>query len=65
MNKSNKFHKTDFKTKKKFYNYSTIEEENISIKEIKREREHKQYRNYENALRSKNLDRLLSYEDDQ
>jgi len=65
MTKSAKFHKTDFKNKKKFFNYSSIEEENISLKEIKRDREHKQYRNYDNALRSKNLDRLLSYEDDQ
>jgi hypothetical protein len=36
----------------------------ISFKEIKRSKEQKQYRNYENALRSKNVDRLLSYEDD-
>lgn len=41
-----------------------MEEEEISLKEIKRSKEHKQYRNYENALRSKNVDRLLSYEED-
>ena len=64
MTKSAKFYKTDFKSKKKNSNYNTIEEENVSFREIKRDREHKQYRNYDNALRSKNLDRLLSYEDD-
>jgi hypothetical protein len=63
MNKSTKYHKSDIKNKKKF-NTNYIEEENVSFKEVKREREHKQYRNYDNALRSKNLDRLLSYEDD-
>ena len=64
MNKSTKFHKTEFRNKKKNFNYNTLEEENVSFREVKRDREHKQYRNYDNALRSKNLDRLLSYEDD-
>ena len=41
-----------------------MEEEEISLKDIKRSKEHKHYRNYENALRSKNVDRLLSYEED-
>ena len=65
MTKTTKFHKPEFRNKKKNYGYNTIEEENVSFREIKRDREHKQYRNYDNALRSKNLDRLLSYEDDQ
>ena len=65
MSNSSKFHKTEFRNKKKNLNTNFIEEENISFKEIKREKQHKHYRNYENALRSKNLDRLLSYEDDQ
>ena len=65
MTKTTKFHKTEFRNKKKNTGYNTIEEENVSFREIKRDREHKQYRNYDNALRSKNLDRLLSYEDDQ
>ncbi len=43
---------------------SFIDEENVSFKEIKRDRHQKQYRNYDNALRAKNLDRLLSYDDD-
>jgi len=41
-----------------------MEEEEVSLKDIKRSKEHKQYRNYENALRSKNVDRLMSYEED-
>jgi hypothetical protein len=62
MNKSNKFQKFDFKPTKKKGGY--IEEENMSFKEIKRDRSQKQYRNYDNALRSKNLDRLLSYDEE-
>lgn len=64
MNNSTKFHKTEFKNKKKNTNYSNIDEENLSFREVKREKMQKHYRNYDNALRSKNLDRLLSYEDD-
>ena len=64
MNNSTKYHKTDFKNKKKSFNNTYIDEENLSFKEVKREKQQKHYRNYENALRSKNVDRLLSYEDD-
>jgi hypothetical protein len=64
MNNSNKFNKSDFKNKKKSFNNNYIEEENVSFKEVRREKMQKHYRNYDNALRSKNLDRLLSYEDD-
>ena len=64
MNDSSKFHKTEFKNKKKNTNKNFIEEENLSFREVKREKMQKHYRNYDNALRSKNLDRLLSYEDD-
>lgn len=64
MTKTSKFYKTDFKTKKKNNGYTIFEEENISLRDVKRDKEHKQYRNYDNALRSKDLGRLLSYEDD-
>ena len=64
MSKATKFHFTNVKNKKKSFNYNYNDEEHVSIKEIRRDREHKQYRNYDNALRSKNLDRLLEYEDD-
>jgi hypothetical protein len=63
MSNTSKFHKTEFKNKKKPPN-NFIEEENLSFREVKREKMQKHYRNYDNALRSKNLDRLLSYEDD-
>ena len=63
MTKTTKYHKTDIiKSKKK--NKGFIDEENISLKDIKRDIKHKQYRNYDNALRSKDVSRLMSYEDD-
>lgn len=49
--------------KKKISNYF-YEEEQVTLKDIRRDKQHKQYRNYDNALRSKNLDRLLSYDDE-
>jgi hypothetical protein len=65
MNKSTKYHKTDFKNKKKFNNNNGyLDEENLSFKEVRRDKESKHYRNYDNALRSKNVDRLLSYEEE-
>lgn len=64
MNKSARFGKHDNKNKKKNNSNYYEEDTYVSFKEVRREKEHKQYRNYENALRSKNLDRLLSYEDD-
>jgi len=62
MTKPTKFNKFDSKSKNKNFRY--IEEENVSFKEVKREKQQKHYRNYDNALRAKNLDRLLSYEED-
>jgi hypothetical protein len=53
-----------YKSKKKSGYNSIYEEEEPSLKDIRRDRQQKQYRNYENALRSKNLDRLLSYDDE-
>ena len=38
-------------------------EDPFTFKEVKREKSQKRYRNYENALRSRNVDRLLSYDD--
>jgi hypothetical protein len=40
------------------------EEAPSSFKELKRERYDKLRKNYDNALRSKNLDRLLSYDEE-
>jgi hypothetical protein len=64
MTNTSKFVKIEPRNKKKNYNNQYIEEENLSFREVKREKMQKHYRNYDNALRSKNLDRLLSYEDD-
>ena len=64
MNKSTKYHKFDVKSKKKSYNYVQHDEEHLSLKEVKRDREQKQYRNYENALRAKNVSALIEYDDD-
>jgi hypothetical protein len=38
-------------------------EDPFTFKEVKREKSQKHYRNYDNALRSRNIDRLLSYDD--
>lgn len=64
MNRSDIHKKFNTKSKKKntYNNYG--DEENLSFKELREDRHKKHYRNYDNALRSKNLDRLLSYEDD-
>ena len=64
MTKPNKYQKFDITNKNKGRKNGYVDEENVSFKEIKRDKFDKQYRNYDNALRAKNLDRLLSYEDD-
>ena len=64
MNRSSNYKKLDLKGKKKSFNSVIHDEENLSFKEIKEDRQKKHFRNYDNALRSKNIDRLLSYEDD-
>jgi hypothetical protein len=64
MNKPAKFQKSDFKSRKKSYNFISYDEEALSLKEAKRTKEQKQYRNFENALRAKNVDALLEYEED-
>lgn len=55
--------KLDIKSKKKTF-YSQLDEEGLSFQEVKNEKSKKHYRNYENALRSKDISRLLSYEED-
>lgn len=64
MSKPSKYQKIDIKKPKSKFQSNYIDEENLSFKEIKREKFDKQYRNYDNALRAKNLDRLLSYDED-
>jgi hypothetical protein len=59
--KAEKYFNKGTKNKKKS---KFIDEEFVTLNDIKRDRHQKQFRNYDNALRAKNLDRLLSYEDD-
>lgn len=55
---------SNFKTKSKNHKVKFLDEETVSLKDIKRKQEQKHYRNYENALHSKDIDLLMSYEDD-
>lgn len=62
MNRFGNLKKLSTKGKKK--DTRLYEEVPISFKEVKREQYERYYRNYDNALRSKNLDRLLSYDEE-
>lgn len=63
MNRPSVSKKFDTKSKKATF-YNQLDEEGLSFREIKNEKSKKHFRNYENALRSKDLGRLLSYEDE-
>ena len=54
----------NFNHSKKKFKGIFIDEENQSLKEIRKEQDKKKYRNYENALRSKNVKALLEYDDE-
>lgn len=62
MTKPHVAKKFDIKGKKA--NKVFLDEEGLSFREIKNDKNKKHYRNYENALRSKDIGRLLSYEED-
>lgn len=62
--KSSKYSKSDAKGKVKTNKSNYYEEEQISFKQVKRDKEHKRYRNYDNVLRAKNVQALIEYEDD-
>ena len=62
MNRYGNLKKLSTKTKKK--NIFFFEEVPLTLKEIKRNFFNKSHRNYDNALRSKNLDKLLSYDEE-
>jgi hypothetical protein len=65
MSKQPKYNKSEItNSRNKNHHGYMMEEEEISLKEIKRNKEQKHYRNYENALRSKDVTRLMSYEED-
>jgi hypothetical protein len=63
MTKVTKYHKFDVKSKKKSFNNFYVDEENVTIKDIKRDQNHKRYRNYDNALKTKNVNALMEYEE--
>jgi hypothetical protein len=44
-------------------NYS-YDEEQISFKEVKREKNQKKYKNYQNVLKAKDINALLEYEEE-
>lgn len=54
----------NFNPSKKKFKGIFIDEEKPSLKEIRKEQDKKKYRNYENALRSKNVKALLEYDDE-
>lgn len=62
MNRYGNFKKLFAKTKKK--DTFVKEEAMMTFKELKREQYLKNHKNYDNALRSKNLDRLMSYDEE-
>lgn len=63
-NKPSKFENKP--TKKNFNNknYNYLDEERVTLRDVKRDYEHKKYRNFTNVLRSKDIDALMDYEDD-
>jgi hypothetical protein len=63
MTKVSKYQKFDVKGKGKNFNNYYMDEENVTIKDIKRDQNHKRYRNYDNILKSKNVNALMEYED--
>lgn len=67
MNKISKNFKSDFKTnnKKTYYTHNNYyDEEQVSLRDIKRDQDHKKYRNLTNVLRQKDIDTLMELEDD-
>jgi len=66
MNKSKPSKFDNRPTKKNFNNknFNYLDEEKVTLRDVKRDFEHKRYRNYTNVLRSKDIDALMDYEDD-
>jgi hypothetical protein len=58
-----KSHKFDSKGKNKNKGFHQYDEEYLTLKEIKRDKQQKKFRNYENNLRSKNIDALMEYDE--
>jgi len=61
--KNMKVHKDHEPNKSRFKN-NYLEEDKVSFRDHKKDIEKKKYRNYENALRSKNVKALLDYDEE-
>jgi len=64
MTKDAKSQNLNFNNRNKDFRNYQYDEEQISFKEIKREKNQKKYKNYQNVLRAKNIDALLDYEEE-
>jgi hypothetical protein len=64
MTKGIKSQNLNFNSKNKDFRNYQYDEEQISFKEVKREKNQKKYKNYQNVLRAKNIDALLDYEEE-
>jgi hypothetical protein len=64
MTKGTKSQNLVFNSKNKGSRNYQYDEEEISFKEVKREKIQKKYKNYQNVLRAKNIDALLDFEEE-
>ena len=64
MTKDAKSQNLVFNSKNKGSRNYSYDEEEISFKEVKREKTQKKYKNYQNVLRAKNIDALLDFEEE-
>jgi hypothetical protein len=64
MTKGAKSQNLNFDSKNKGSRNYSYDEEEISFKEVKREKNQKKYKNYQNVLKAKDINALLEYEEE-
>jgi hypothetical protein len=64
MTKDAKSQNLVFNSKNKGSRNYSYDEEQISFKEVKREKNQKKYKNYQNVLKAKDINALLEYEEE-
>jgi hypothetical protein len=64
MTKDAKSQNLVFSSKNKGSRNYSYDEEQISFKEVKREKNQKKYKNYQNVLKAKDINALLEYEEE-
>jgi hypothetical protein len=64
MTKGAKSQNLNFTSKNKGSRNYSYDEEEISFKEVKREKNQKKYKNYQNVLKAKDINALLEYEEE-